>query len=277
MEVKFFAPRWGSEHMTWPEFVGRAVDHAYNGIEVYPLESQHEKHDLLKNVEDSGLEMIVMHSQPDGRDFDLYIRRLRDNLYILADYQTRSLKPKFINSHTGREYYTEDQMLECFAVCDQFTAETGLKVVHETHRNKGLYAAHVAEKYLKKYPALRLTLDISHWVCVSESFLEDQKGTIDRAIAHADHLHARIGNTQSPQVTDPRAPEHGDAAGHFLQWWDQWVQFQRDNGSAECTITTEFGPHPYMNYRPFTNEPLADQWEVNVYMKKMLEKRFSIS
>jgi sugar phosphate isomerase/epimerase len=274
MEVKFFAPRWGSEQMPWQEFVGKVVANTYNGIEVYPLESLHEKQDLLKNVEDSGLELIVMHSQPDGRNFDLYIQRLRENLYVLADYQTNSLKPKFINSHTGREYYTQDQMLECFAVCDQFTADTGLKVLHETHRNKGLYAAHVADRYLKEYPALRLTLDISHWVCVSESFLEDQKATTDLALAHTDHLHARIGNTQGPQVSDPRAPEHQETVRHFLQWWDQWIKIKQDSGASECTITTEFGPHPYMNYKAFTTEPVADQWGINVYMKELLKSRY---
>jgi hypothetical protein len=41
------------------------------------------------------------------------------------------------------------------------------------------------------------------------------------------------------------------------------------------TITPEFGPYPYMQHLPFTRMPVANQWEVNLYMKELLKKRFS--
>lgn len=275
MDIKFYAPRWGSEQLSWKNFVDRLVKDGYQGLEVFPLQTLHEKAALLDAVEDRGIDLVLLHAELSaGRDFEAYKQALTNNLYTLATYQTRSLKPKFINSQTGREYYTEDQMAECFAICDRISLETGIKIIHETHRNKWSYAAHVVQHYLQRFPSIRLALDISHWVCVSESYLEDQQEAVDAAIIHTDHLHARVGHTQGPQVTDPRAPEHSAALQQHLRFWDQWIKHQYENNVKECSITTEFGPHPYMNYKCFSNEPVADQWEINVYMKALLKKRY---
>lgn len=275
MNIKFYAPRWGSEQLTWKDFVCRVMKDNYHGVEVFPLQTLHEKAELLHTIEDNGLDLVLLHSElTEGKNFEAYKKALTDNLYTLAAYQTRHLKPKFINSQTGREYYTVDQMTECFAICDRISEETGIKIIHETHRNKWSYAAHVVYPYLQKFPSLRLALDISHWVCVSESYLEDQLEAVLTAIAHSDHLHARVGSTEGPQVTDPRAPENDIALQHHLQFWDRWIEYQHKSGAEECTITTEFGPHPYMSYKCFTNDAVADQWEINVYMKDLLQHRY---
>lgn len=275
MEIKFYAPRWGLEQLTWTDFVKRLLKDNFHGVEVFPLQALHEKAELLHTIEDNGLDLVLLHSElTEGKNFEAYKKALTRNLYTLADYQTRHLKPKFINSQTGREYYTVDQMGECFAICDRIGKETGIKIIHETHRNKWSYAAHVVYRYLQEFPLLRLTLDISHWVCVSESYLEDQPEAVLAAITHSDHLHARVGSIEGPQVTDPRAPENNTALRHHLQFWDKWIEHQYQSGVKECSITPEFGPYPYMGYKPFTNEPIADQWEINVYMKDLLNNRY---
>ncbi|WP_316810751.1 sugar phosphate isomerase/epimerase [Pedobacter heparinus] len=275
MDIRFYAPRWGSEQLGWKSFVDLVVKHAYQGVEVFPLQSLSEKTEMLHAIEDQGLDMVLIHAElTEGKNFEAYKNALNRNLYTLAEYQTSRLKPKFINSQTGREYYTEDQMAQCFAICDKISEETGIKIIHETHRNKWSYAAHVVYRYLQQFSSIRLALDISHWVCVSESYLEDQFEAVQTAIAHSDHLHARVGSIEGPQVTDPRAPENSEALQHHLRFWDQWVKQQYENKVRECSITTEFGPHPYMSYKCFSNEPVADQWEINVYMKDLLRQRY---
>jgi len=217
----------------------------------------------------------VLHSEmTEGRDVEKYYASLARNLYELATHQAPELKPQFITSQTGREYYTMDQMAVCFAICARISEETGIKIVHETHRSKWSYSAHAVKAYLKKFPSLQLTLDISHWVCVSESYLEDQEDAIDTAIARALHVHARIGHKEGPQVTDPRAPENAEAFAHHIIWWDKWMNHLIATNAVKCTITPEFGPSPYMLNRPFTNEPLANQWEINFWMKDYLKERY---
>ena len=278
MKIKFYAPRWGSEHLPWPEFAQKVKADGYDGVEVFPLQSLDEKSAMLQALEDNGLEMILLHSeQTEGKDFEKYRKALVKNLYTLAEYHTTNLKPQFINSHTGKDYYTKEQVAECFAICDDFTKQTGIKIVHETHRNKWSFAAHITKQYLEEFPNVRLALDLSHWVNVAETYLQDQDEAVELALQHADHVHARVGHIEGPQVTDPRAPENAEALKHHLQWWDRWMVIQAKKGAEFCTITPEFGPYPYMSYKCNTNEPVADQWAINCYMKDLLKARYKQS
>ncbi|GAB1483119.1 hypothetical protein MASR2M78_19350 [Treponema sp.] len=47
----------------------------------------------------------------------------------------------------------------------------------------------------------------SRWCTVAESYLEDQKEAVDAALSRTDHIHARVGFPEGPQVGDPAAPE----------------------------------------------------------------------
>ena len=78
-----------------------------------------------------------------------------------------------------------------------------MEVLHETHRNKFTFAAHITFDYPNRIPELRITLNASHWVNVAESFLEEQ--AIDLAIKRTEHIHARVGYPEGPQVPDPAA------------------------------------------------------------------------
>jgi hypothetical protein len=51
---------------------------------------------------------------------------------------------------------------------------------------------------------------------------------------------------------------------------------ERKKKNAErLTILTEFGPPDYMPTTPYTRQPLADQWAINIYMMQLLRKRYS--
>ena len=126
---------------------------------------------------------------------------------------------------------------------------------------------------MQQIPALRITLDISHWCNVSESLLADQQETVNLAIQRTDHLHARIGHAEGPQVSDPRAPEWDDAVKAHFAWWDAVVSIKKQKGEV-LTVLTEFGPPDYMPTIPYTREPLADQWAINVHMMHLLRKRY---
>ena len=59
---------------------------------------------------------------------------------------------------------------------------------------------------------------------------------------------------------------------HFA-WWDKVVEQKRKAGQR-LTILTEFGPADYMPALPYTRQPVADQWAINVYMMEVLRKRY---
>jgi len=128
--------------------------------------------------------------------------------------------------------------------------------------------------FLKKYPDLHITLDVSHWFCVSESYLADQQEAVREAIAHARHIHARVGHAEGPQVWEPSAPEYAEALQAHLAIWDKWIETRMAAGASECTITPEFGPPPYMVFANRQGTPQQEQWRLNSWMKSFLEKRY---
>ncbi|QEH41777.1 sugar phosphate isomerase/epimerase [Chitinophaga sp. XS-30] len=276
MQIDFYCPRWGSEDVSWPRFAQRVKQDGFAGVEVFPLADSPKNTDMLQSLGDAGLSYILLHAElQEGKDFNRYVDALTRNLYTLLEYQTAAGKPEFIVSQTGREYYTRAQMEICFAVCDRISRESSVRIIHETHRNKWSFAAHIVQEYLTAFPSLELALDLSHWVCVSESYLEDQADAVELAIRHSRHLHARVGFPEGPQVTDPRAPENQEALRHHLAWWDQWIHHLIQTGSQRATITPEFGPYPYMAFLPFTRQPLSPQYEINCWMKDLLETRYA--
>nr|WP_294898162.1 sugar phosphate isomerase/epimerase [uncultured Pedobacter sp.] len=277
-KVKFYCPRWGSEDLAWNDFLDKVIASGYDGVEVYPLLRPEEKPAMLQALEHTGLDYSLLHTvQKEGKNFDKYCDALERNLYELITFQTDHIKPKFITSQTGREYFTKDQMETCFSICDAVSSKSGIPIYQETHRNKWSFAAHVVESYLKdeRFNKVKLALDFSHWVCVSESYLEDQEMAIDLAIERAVHIHARVGPPEGPQVTDPRTPENKEALDFHLLWWDKWIAYLTKVGIEECTITPEFGSYPYMPHQIGSTKPIAKQWEINCWMKDFLKERYS--
>jgi hypothetical protein len=182
-------------------------------------------------------------------------------------------KPLYINCHSGKDFFSYDESKTFIDHTTQLSKRTGVPIYHETHRSRILFAAPVAKQYMQKIPELRITFDVSHWCNVSESLLQDQAETLALAIERTDHIHARIGHPEGPQVNDPRAPEWEAAVKAHLGWWDEIVSRKKKAGER-LTILTEFGPADYMPTMPYTRQPLADQWGINVYMMNLLRKRY---
>lgn len=270
MHVKFFCPRWGSEQIDISEFAKKVKDHGYDGIEMsLPLE-QEEKDKILECIAQNELEYIAQHWEAMGNDFTRHKEELQERLENLA-----SAHPLFINSHTGKDYFSFEQNAELIEMASKIAANHKLSIVHETHRSRFGFAAHIAAEYLNKIPDLRLTFDASHWCAVAESYLQDQKENVELAIDRADHIHARIGFPQGPQIPDPRATEWKEAFDIHMDWWKKIITKRKVEGKEVMTICAEFGPYPYMINLPNTNQPIANQWDINVFMMNTLRKEFN--
>ena len=192
-----------------------------------------------------------------------YFKRMID-----AAATNKVQKPLYINCHSGRDYFSTQENESFIAHTTELSKQTGIKICHETHRSRLLFAAPIAKNYIQQHPELRITFDVSHWCNVSESLLQDQQETIDLTLPRVDHVHARIGHPEGPQVNDPRAPEWKDAVAAHFAWWDKIVEMKKQAGDV-LTVLTEFGPPDYMPTEPYTRKPLADQWAINVHMKDL--------
>ncbi|MET0298999.1 MAG: sugar phosphate isomerase/epimerase, partial [Flavitalea sp.] len=192
---------------------------------------------------------------------------------VTAAISQKIQKPLYINCHSGRDHFSFEQNSAFVEFTIKISKEYGIPVCHETHRSRIMFAAHITRDFIRKYPAINLTLDISHWCNVHESMLEDQEASVSLALSKAEHIHARIGHPEGPQVNDPRAPEWEKIVARHLSWWDTVVARKRQENKP-VTFLTEFGPPDYMPTEPYTRKPLADQWAINVHMLQLLRKRY---
>ncbi|WP_240676121.1 sugar phosphate isomerase/epimerase family protein [Botryobacter ruber] len=267
LQLKFMCPRWGATD-SWDEFCRRVKEAGYDGVETPAPKNEKELQEMLAALKRYRLELVVM-ALPGPSDVSVHQKVFEEILRSGA-----ALKPLFINCQTGKDFFSFEQNRSIIEVAARVSRETGVKIIHETHRGKFSFAAQVTRQFIEALPDLRLTLDISHWCNVSESLLENQQEAVELAISRTEHVHARIGHQQGPQVNDPRAPEWQKAVNAHLAWWDKVVAAHLHRGSPYLTITPEFGPPNYMPTKPYSREPLASQWEVNVHMMELLKKRY---
>ncbi|MDF7822674.1 hypothetical protein P4B35_01510 [Pontiellaceae bacterium B12227] len=267
MKIKFFSPLWGHEHEDFARYCRRLAEAGFDGMELNLSEDLGDAKKQREALAANGLDYIAQHSGTRMPDFETHRTHYRTSLKRIASFQ-----PRLINSHTGRDWFTFEQNLELIDIAVEISQAFEVPVVHETHRGRFPFSAALTRRYLEHRPDLRLTADFSHWCCVSESFLQDQKKSVDAAIDRTDHIHARIGHDQGPQVNDPRAPEWQQTVDLYLGWWDKIIAVHTAKGTAELTITTEFGPPPYTPVIPHSQEPVSNQWELNVYMMHLLKK-----
>lgn len=277
MTIEFFCPRWGSEQIPWPQFLQQVQDAGYAGIEWFPYGEQCDHAAVIALLKKMGLKWCIVTAVIDmPPTFEGYASALETQLTRLSQLGTDSWPPLFISTQTGREYYNEDQVQTCLNICKNVQQRTGIPIYQETHRNKWSYAAHVVKPILEKYPDTLLTFDVSHWFCVSESYLEDQQAAVEKALIHARHIHARVGHTEGPQVYEPASTEYADALNAHLAIWDRYVQLRREAGAGTCTITPEFGPPPYLVFANRSGTPQQEQWRLNLWMKDLLAQRYAI-
>ncbi|RFM26836.1 sugar phosphate isomerase/epimerase family protein [Deminuibacter soli] len=269
MKIKFFCPRWGAEHIPWDPFCAMVKEAGFDGVETPIPFEQDEKDIITTALQRHNLLLIGQFYQSFEQDIAAHKESFQAHLENLA-----ALHPVLIDSQTGKDYYTADQNRELFELATKVTNDTGVIIAHETHRNKALFAAHIAAQLLIENPAIVITADFSHWCNVSESLLEQQAAAVALAVSRSVHIHARVGHAESAQVSDPRAPEWQTELAAHLHWWDQIVAGRLKQGASLLTITPEFGPAPYMPALPFTKMPVANQWDINVYMMNLLKERY---
>jgi sugar phosphate isomerase/epimerase len=268
-KLKVLATNWGFNG-TLDTYCAKVKKEGYDGIEIWwPLEKkdQDELFSLLKKHE---LEVGFLCGGSDSN----YQRHFDQFTQMIDGAANESIqRPLYINCHSGRDYFTYEEGKNFIAHTTALAKSTGIKICHETHRSRLLYAAPVARHYIETIPELRITFDVSHWCNVHESLLEDQPETVNLALQRVDHIHARVGHAEGPQVNDPRAPEWDHAVKAHFAWWDKIVEMKKKQGDT-LTILTEFGPPDYMPTLPYTRQPLADQWAVNVHMMQLIRTRY---
>lgn len=277
MKLNYACPYWGSDRYSPSEFIEKVLESGYQGIEVFlqpddAFSSEFVKciHETQKNNPDFffiALQLTV----PVKESVDSYIRKMEKSLTHLVE-----VNPLFINSHAGKDYYSFDENCRVIEHAMNISEKTGVRILHETHRGRFSFHAASLLPYLNKFHEMELVGDFSHFCTVSESMLEDQEEIINQIIPFVSHIHARVGFEQAPQVNNPAAPEWNKHLNQFIEWWQAIVNSNKDRGNDSFTISPEFGPEPYMPVQPFSQIPLSNQWDNNMYMMNILKQKLLV-
>lgn len=274
--INYLYPFWGSETEPIDDFIYFAINQGFKGIEIHiPKDIAFEKnlYNSLSTLRKQHPDFILVPQQVTGvklETVDDYLSGVINRLEEL-----RRFEPHFINSHTGKDHYSFSDNCRIIDTIEEFALKYNLKVYHEIHRGRFTFHSATTLKYLEVFPQLKLVGDLSHWCAVSESMLEDQEEILRKVFPHIQHIHARIGFEQSPQVNNPFAPEWDSKLSIFMGWWQQIIDRQKDK--KNISITPEFGPYPYMPQTPFDQKPLANQKELNLQMKSYLQQHLKLN
>jgi len=269
--IDFFCPRWGSEHLAWEDFFIQVKLAGYDGVEwaISREVSKKELDTVFNLAQQYKVKILAQHYDTNESDFFEHMDFYSAWLEKIAPYPIVKL-----NSQTGKDFFLYAENKTLIDLANDFGRKHNISVCHETHRGKFSFATHITDHYLQAIADLKLTLDASHWVCVAESYLQDQKTAMKLILARTGHIHARVGHTQGPQVTNPASRQWTEALDTHLGWWDQAIAHQLSSEDKDpITITPEFGPYPYMVRLP-NGRDIAGQWDINCWMMELLHKRY---
>lgn len=268
--LQFFQTDWG-RNISWDAFCERTKASGYDGIETWFPKNPEEEKELKAALEKYGLAVGFLNGTDKSLPFDESLKAYTENFKKILAW-----KPVYINCHTGSDFFTFEQNKAFIDTATKISKEINIPIYHETHRGRFSFNLPDTEDYLKAIPDLKLNLDISHWMVVHESLLENQDIPLEVVIGRTHHIHARVGHAEGPQVNDPEAPEWQKALNRHLDIWEKVIRKRWQESDRPFTITSEFGPPAYMPTLPFTQVPVADQWKANVFIMGALKERLGI-
>ena len=267
-KVLFFQTDWGFEGTT-EVFIKKAKISGYDGIEIWSPIDPKKQIQISKLLKEHNMKVIFLCGSNSNLPFENSLSTYKEYLK-----NTIKLNPVAINSHTGSDFYSFSQNMRFIEEANKLSNHYNIPIYHETHRGRFSYSLPKTIEYIEKNKDLVLTLDISHWMVVHESLLDKRTHLLKKIIKRSNHIHARVGFQEGPQVNDPAAPEWKSVVERHLNIWKSVIQ-KIQNEKKIPTITTEFGPPNYMPTLPNTQEPMTDQWMANLYIMKMLKKKLN--
>ena len=267
MKLQYFVSCWGNE-VDQTGALALAQEWQADGIEGPPPNDVANAEALanrdlpwIAEVVSGGAYVPKAHLPPAQHLDDL--RRITENSLPFA--------PVFINALIGSDAWSFRDQVRFFEAALKIEADLGIAMAFETHRSRATFNPWITRDLVLELPHLRLNCDFSHWCAVCERLvMEEEPELLDLFASRAQHIHARVGYDQGPQVPDPRAPEYAEAVDKHVGWWQHIVTQQAAQGRTNLTFTPEFGPDGYLQMQPFTRQPVADLRDVNAWMMRHL-------
>ena len=274
LELLLFKTLWGHEG-TLQTALDMAIESGFKGIEgPAPLDHQ-ERIAFKKNLADSTLKYIA-----EITTAGTYVPERSASLQEHVDsFKSKldasiELNPLFITSLAGCDAWPENQSIDFFGQAMDYAKENNVVISFETHRSRSFFNPWSTQRICKQLPDLKLTFDFSHWCVVCERLMDTEIEVLNELAPKAQHIHARVGYDQGPQVPDPAAPRYRQALKSHQKWWRLLWQAMYRQGFTAFTMTPEFGPDGYQAIDVITDEPVGDLWRINQWMGQQQQLEF---
>ena len=257
MQLKLAKGTWGMDG-TFEEQIRRIADSGYSAVEM-PVPMEYSAAQVKKVLKDFHLDLIAMIFTGGENHVDSF--RLQIERASWCD-------PLQVTSHSGKDFWSTERQRAFFTQALEIERKIGLEINHETHRGRAMCNPWNTAALLNEFLELHIVADFSHFVCVCESLLVEPSLAkhLEICICRSRHIHGRVGFEEGPQVNDPRAPEWAAHVAAHEIWWNAIARARFVSKASCLTFNPEFGPPNYMQALPHSRMPVADCWDVCLYM-----------
>lgn len=155
----------------------------------------------------------------------------------------------------------------------RLAADAGIALQIETHRDRMTTDLFFTLHLLDRFPDLRLTGDLSHYV-VGREFAwpvsEENHALMRRVIDHCWGFHGRVASREQIQL-QISFPHHKEWVDLFMGWWEYGFRSWKQRAAPDATLTflCELGPKEYAMTGPDGYE-LSDRFAEAGMMKDMV-------
>ena len=313
-QLRLIKTLWGIEDPVSPELFKSIKEEGYHGVEVIRLtwlldENNKSREVLINALNEADLGCVTQIHTSGGyiskdsgeyiycgaydveahqEDFKKQLRECKELLGLVN-------RGGFVNVHAGLDAWSNDEVVRflefCFEEIEQTAPDT--TVVFETHRQR-IFGSPFQTRELLALPSLskskylKLNADLSHWYCACERVFNPKEegrdkwwpGVLESIASRCEYIHARFGWAQGPQMADPSAPECEKDRNLQIQIWKKLMKEQQNadhiggGGPREVFVSPEYGPAPYLPFRPHTEEPVSSLPAAVTYTKVVIEQLF---
>lgn len=198
--------------------------------------------------------------------------RTVDDLVPILDY-VAALGADHVNLQPDVRPYRIEDCIPYIEGWRRLADEAGVALHVETHRDRMTTDLFFTLHLLDRFPDLRLTADLSHYL-VGREFawpVDETNHRLMRRILDASWgFHGRVASREQVQV-QLDFPQHQGWVELFLGWWEYGMRSWRRRAGPDATLTflCELGPSPYAITGADGYE-LSDRWQEALKMKDWL-------
>lgn len=144
INIKYFCSWWGLDHLGIEGMLFKIKDSGFDSVEIgIPFEKEKSK-ELKILLDKYKLEVIAYQYQADG-DFEEYKKCFSASLLSATEF-----KPLFVNSHTGKDFWSVEQNLELVDIASDIEEQSGVEILHKTYRKHFLFSTFKCKQYFEK-------------------------------------------------------------------------------------------------------------------------------